>query len=65
MKTKELLLATAAMAEAMAAKMHNFDSLGTPKGGIPNFRGMKIGGGKKRTNKIHRSRMLRRKHARP
>lgn len=63
MKTRELLLATAAMAEALNTT-HNFDSLGTPRGGIPNFRGMKIGGGKKRTNKIHRSRMLRRKHAR-
>ena len=64
MKTKELLLGMVAVADAMSAKMNNFDSLGTPRGGIPSFKGMKIGGGKKRTNKIHRSRMLRRKHAR-
>jgi hypothetical protein len=47
MKNAELLLGLTAVADVMAAKMHNFDSLGTPKGGIPKFRGMKIGGGKK------------------
>lgn len=32
--------------------------------GIPNFREMKGGHRKRRSNKIHRSRMIRRKHAR-